>query len=108
MASAAAVAKAAKKAEDITSLRYRTAGEMPEEGAIKGGAANDLSGNFMSAAEAGFLTGAKDVKKVGTETVDGVRTTHYAGKVTLADVKAAAKGHVGRRRRPHQAVPDAR
>lgn len=34
----------------------------------------------MSAAEAGFLTGGEDVKAVDTETVDGVRTTHYAGK----------------------------
>ncbi|MDV9171231.1 DUF1396 domain-containing protein [Streptomyces sp. W16] len=149
MASVAAVAKAARETEDITLLRYRTAGEMPQEGAIKGGAAlstepralsmrmssaksgdtveprvvgkalhvngvaeaaketggksrlkldasalgraaNDLSANSMTAAEAAFLTGAKDVKKVGTETVDGVRTTHYAGRVTLADVKAAA------------------
>ncbi|MFD4556222.1 DUF1396 domain-containing protein [Streptomyces sp. NPDC058469] len=157
MAPAAAVAKAAKKTEDITSLRYRMAGEMPGEGTIEGeaamstkpqalsmrmssaksgdtvelrvvgkalymnggaeaakemggkswlkldtsalgGAASDLSANSMSAAEAeknpaseaASLTGAKDVKKVGTETVDGVRTTHYAGKVTLADVKAAA------------------
>ncbi|MER7929402.1 DUF1396 domain-containing protein [Streptomyces sp. NPDC096057] len=64
-----------------------------------GGAGADLTANAMGAAEAdknpaaetAFLTGAKDVKKVGTETVDGVRTTHYAGKVTLADVRAAAK-----------------
>ncbi len=160
MAPAAAVAAAAKKTEDITSLRYRMAGEMPGEGTIRaeaamttepramsmkmtsaksggtvqlririvgkalyidggpetakelggrswvkldmsalGGVGNDLTANAAGAAEAdknpaaetAFLTGAKDVKKVGTETVDGVRTTHYAGKVTLADVKAAAK-----------------
>ncbi len=64
-----------------------------------GGVGNDLSANATGAAEAdrnpaaetAFLTGAKDVKKLGTETVDGVRTTHYVGKVTLADVKAAAR-----------------
>ena len=56
-----------------------------------GGAANELSANSMSAAEAGFLTGAKDVKAVGIEIVDVVRTTHSVGKVALADIKAAAK-----------------
>ncbi|MGR3871926.1 DUF1396 domain-containing protein [Streptomyces graminifolii] len=158
MAPAAAVAAAAKKTEDITSLRYRMAGEMPGEGTIRaeaamttepqamtmkmtssksggtvqlrivgkalyinggpetakelggkswvkldmsalGGVGSDLTANATGAAEAdrnpaaetAFLAGAKDVKKVGTETVDGVRTTHYAGKVTLADVKAAAR-----------------
>lgn len=39
------------------------------------------------ATESTFLTGAKDVEKVGTETVDGVRTTHYKGTVTLADLE---------------------
>ncbi|MEU3841656.1 DUF1396 domain-containing protein [Streptomyces sp. NPDC028635] len=44
------------------------------------------------AAESTFLTGSKDVKKVGTETVDGVGTTHYTGTVTLADLKASLNG----------------
>ncbi|MGZ3100848.1 DUF1396 domain-containing protein [Streptomyces sp. H62] len=39
------------------------------------------------AAESTFLTGAKDVEKVGTETVDGVETTHYKGTVTLAELE---------------------
>lgn len=39
------------------------------------------------ATESTFLTGAKDVEKVGTETVDGVETTHYKGTVTLADLE---------------------
>ncbi|MFJ9898686.1 DUF1396 domain-containing protein [Streptomyces sp. NPDC091280] len=157
MAPAAAVAEAAKKTQDITSLRYRMAGTMPGEGKITAEAAMSMKPQAMSmrmtssktgstvqlrvvdkalylnggpeaakelggkswlkldmsalgglgdnlaangtgaaeadknpAAEAAFLTGAKDVKKVGTETVDGVRTTHYAGRVSLADVKAAA------------------
>jgi len=50
MASAAAVAKAARETEDITLNRYRTAGEMPEEGAIKGGAALSMR---MSSAKSG-------------------------------------------------------
>jgi hypothetical protein len=43
------------------------------------------------ASESTFLTGSKDVKKVGTETVDGVKTTHYKGTVTLDDLKASLK-----------------
>lgn len=43
------------------------------------------------AAESTFLTGAKDVKKVGSEKVDGVETTHYTGTVTLADLRASLK-----------------
>ena len=44
------------------------------------------------AANSTFLTGSKNVKKVGTETVDGVPTTHYEGKVTVEDLKASLKG----------------
>lgn len=43
------------------------------------------------AAESAFLTGAKDVKKVGSQKVDGVETTHYSGTVTLADLRASLK-----------------
>ncbi|MEV6943305.1 DUF1396 domain-containing protein [Streptomyces sp. NPDC051172] len=43
------------------------------------------------AANSTFLTGSKNVKKVGTETVDGVKTTHYKGKVTVEDLKASLK-----------------
>ncbi|MFD0249513.1 DUF1396 domain-containing protein [Streptomyces sp. NPDC127113] len=39
------------------------------------------------ATESTFLTGAEDVEKVGTETVDGVKTTHYKGTITLADLE---------------------
>ncbi|MGW1745971.1 DUF1396 domain-containing protein [Streptomyces sp. NPDC002092] len=47
--------------------------------------------NQNPAANSTFLTGSKNVKKVGTETVDGVKTTHYAGKVTVEDLKASLK-----------------
>ncbi|MFR0359131.1 DUF1396 domain-containing protein [Streptomyces sediminimaris] len=43
------------------------------------------------ASDSTFLTGSKDVKKVGTETVEGVKTTHYRGTVTFADLKASFK-----------------
>ncbi|MDH6488036.1 DUF1396 domain-containing protein [Streptomyces sp. SAI-127] len=157
MTPAAAVAKAAKNTEDITSFHYRMKGEMPEQGQVQAEAAMrtkpdiamsmkmtaagqgsaeirlvdkamyiggnaelakemdgkkwmkfDLSGldkdgglgatapgagqaDQNPASMSTFLNGAKDVKKVGTETVDGVKTTHYAGDVTLAELKASFK-----------------
>ncbi|MFC9127116.1 DUF1396 domain-containing protein [Streptomyces sp. NPDC057099] len=161
MTPAAAVAKAAKNTEDITSLRYRLSGTTPGEGRVKGEASMrmkptiamsmkmtapdkgateaveirlvdkamylgggaemakemdgkkwlkfDLSGSEAGkeldqmgssgtsqaeqnpAAESAFLTGAEDVKKVGSEKVDGVETTHYSGTVTLTDLRASLK-----------------
>jgi hypothetical protein len=159
MTPAAAVAKAAKNSEDITSLRYRMTGKVPGEGQISGEAAMSMKPLAMSmkmtakdqatdgpveirlvdnamyiggnaemskemdgkswikfdmsalgadkelnadqlgagqadknpASDSTFLTGSKDVKKVGTETVEGVKTTHYKGTVTLADLKASFK-----------------
>ncbi|MFJ5839991.1 LppX_LprAFG lipoprotein [Streptomyces shenzhenensis] len=43
------------------------------------------------AADSTFLTGSKDVKEVGTETVDGVETTHYRGTVSLDDLRTTLK-----------------
>ncbi|MEU6916797.1 DUF1396 domain-containing protein [Streptomyces olindensis] len=160
MTPAAAVAKAAKNTEDITSLHYRMNGTAPESGKVEGEASMrlkptiamsmkvsasgqaatageteirlvdkamyigggaemakemdgktwmkfDLSGSDAGkeldqlgstsqaeqnpAAESTFLTGAKDVKKVGSEKVDGVETTHYTGTVTIADLRASLK-----------------
>ncbi|MFF1306384.1 DUF1396 domain-containing protein [Streptomyces sp. NPDC058307] len=156
MTPAAAVAKAAKNTEEITSFRYRMKGEIPQQGQVQaeasmrtkpdiamsmkmtslkegsaeirlvdkamyiGGNADlakemdgkkwmkfDLSGlgkdglggaapgagqaDQNPASMSAFLNGAKDVKKVGTETVDGVKTTHYAGDVTLAEIQASFK-----------------
>ncbi|MFD9396682.1 hypothetical protein ACFWBB_39895 [Streptomyces sp. NPDC060000] len=42
--------------------------------------------------ESGFLTAADDLKKAGSDTVDGVRTTHYTGTATLDDIRASYKG----------------
>ncbi|MCD7443764.1 DUF1396 domain-containing protein [Streptomyces lincolnensis] len=159
MTPAAAVAKAAKNTEDITSFRYRMTGRLPEEGRIKaeasmrtkpsvamsmkmtaldqgadgtaeirlvdkamyigGGAAaakemdgkrwikfdlgalgeSGLGGSAPGAGQAdqnpatesAFLTGSDNIKKVGTETVDGVETTRYSGVVGLDDLKASLK-----------------
>ncbi|MET7745821.1 DUF1396 domain-containing protein [Streptomyces sp. NPDC005385] len=159
MTPAAAVAKAAKNTEDITSLHYRMAGKVPEEGRVtaeasmsmkplamsmkmtaadsgtdgpvemrlvdgamyigggaqaakemdgkswikfdmsalgagKGMSADQLGGGEADknpAAESTFLTGSKNVKKVGTETVDGVKTTHYKGSITLDGLRKTLK-----------------
>lgn len=162
MTPAAAVAKAAKNSEAITSLSYRMSGKVPETGRVEaqasmsmkplamsmkmtaldqgadgkmeirvvdgamylgGGEAAakemdgkswmkfDISGMAKGAGsspgidasklsdqanqdptqESTFLTGSKDVKKVGTEKVGGVQTTHYRGTVTLDDLRAALK-----------------
>ncbi|MFD5229810.1 DUF1396 domain-containing protein [Streptomyces qaidamensis] len=166
MTPAAAVAKAAKNTEDITSLQYRMKGTVPESGRVEGEASMrlkptiamsmkmqapeqaagetveirlvdkamylgggaemakemdgkrwlkfDLSGSDAAkdldkmgstsqaeqnpAAESTFLTGAKDVKKVGSEKVEGVETTHYTGTVTLADLRASLKDSKGETR----------
>ncbi|MFD0316699.1 LppX_LprAFG lipoprotein [Streptomyces flavalbus] len=43
-------------------------------------------------AESSFLADAEDVEEVGTETVEGVKTTHYKGTVTLDQLRKANKG----------------
>ncbi|MCD9876210.1 DUF1396 domain-containing protein [Streptomyces guryensis] len=68
--------------------------DMSKLGAGKGLATDQLGGGQADqnpAANSTFLTGSKDVKKVGTETVGGVRTTHYEGTVTVDDLKASLK-----------------
>ncbi|HEU5158782.1 MAG TPA: hypothetical protein VFU43_17420 [Streptosporangiaceae bacterium] len=35
-----------------------------------------------------MLTASKDVKQVGTETINGVKTTHYAGSITVSEAMA--------------------
>ncbi|WP_260634547.1 LolA-like protein [Streptomyces angustmyceticus] len=59
--------------------------------AMKGKEAGGLGGMQRQAdqdpaAQASLLPQSDDVKKVGEETVDGVRTTHYAGVVEVADL----------------------
>ncbi|MEV7285479.1 DUF1396 domain-containing protein [Streptomyces sp. NPDC093252] len=159
---AAAVAKAAKNTEEITSLNYRMKGEVPGEGQIEGTAAMSMKPLAMSmkmevapggasapeggeveirlvdqamfinggeeaakemdgktwikfdlaalgagdelselgaagqadknpASEAGFMADAEGVEEIGTETVDGVETTHYKGTITLADLRESLK-----------------
>ncbi|MCN9241388.1 DUF1396 domain-containing protein [Streptomyces sp. RY43-2] len=158
MTPAAAVAKAAKNTEEITSLHYRMTGTVPGTGKVRaeaemsmkplamtmnmtapdkgadgkveirlvdnvmyidGGAeaAKEMDGkhwlkfdmaamgadkglntdqfgqaNQNPAQESTFLTSSKKVKKVGTETVGGAKTTHYTGTLTLDDLRDSLKG----------------
>ncbi|GAA3828625.1 lipoprotein [Streptomyces chiangmaiensis] len=158
MTPAAAVAEAAKNADQITSMHYRLTGTVPGEGRVSGearmsmeplamamkmtaedqstdgpvevrlvdkamyiggaaaakemngkswikfdlaalGADKELNADQLGAGQADrnpaqestFLTGSKRVTKVGTETVGGVRTTHYKGDVTVDEMRASLK-----------------
>ncbi|MFJ1811867.1 MULTISPECIES: hypothetical protein [unclassified Streptomyces] len=155
-AAATAVTRAAEKAEQPVSLRYRMTGRTPEEGRIKAEAAIGIEPPAMSlkstvlsgpdkgtgefrlvggvlyvgsdeagedgkhwirfgapgssdtpsgikvdtgtmvdrvrdnpSHEGGFLAAADDLKKAGSETVGGVRTTRYTGTATVDDIRAA-------------------
>ncbi|MFD9431317.1 LppX_LprAFG lipoprotein [Streptomyces sp. NPDC060002] len=157
-AAEAAVTRAAEKAEQAVSLRYRMTGRTPEEGRIKAEAAIGTEPPVMSlkstvlsgpdqgtgefrlvggvlyvgsdeagedgkhwvkfgapgssdtpsgikvdtgtmvdrvrdnpSHEGGFLAAADDLKKAGSETVDGVGTTHYTGTATVDDIRASYK-----------------
>jgi len=41
------------------------------------------------AVQSTILTASKDVRRIGTETIDGTRTTHYRGTVTSSGIGAA-------------------
>ncbi|MBZ4320632.1 DUF1396 domain-containing protein [Streptomyces huiliensis] len=155
---AAAVERASKKNETITSLRYVMSGDMPENGHVEakaamstkplamqmnmkakgttpdeggemeirlvdgavylsakgqktgggkswikmpnvghgkapGGADNPFSVSGQAEQnpmeDSASMNAAKDLEKVGDETVDGVKTTHYKGTVTLAQMREA-------------------
>ncbi|CAM5521331.1 Putative lipoprotein OS=Streptomyces antimycoticus OX=68175 GN=SANT12839_012420 PE=4 SV=1 [Streptomyces antimycoticus] len=102
-------------------------------GALGGGSLSRQA-DKNPADDSAFLSGADDVKRVGEETIDGVRTTHYRGTITVPQMRESLKdedaatrerreknlkeyektggrpavhGHVDRPGRPHQAVPHA-
>lgn len=84
-------AQAAKDMDGKSWIKF----DMSALGADKELNANQLGGGQADknpATESTFLTGSKNVKKVGTETVDGVKTTHYKGKVTLDEFRKSLKG----------------
>ncbi|MGV9626077.1 DUF1396 domain-containing protein [Streptomyces sp. NPDC003487] len=84
-------AEAAKEMDGKSWLKFDMSAADGGAGAGGMGAAGGQA-RKNPAADSTFLDGSKDVKKVGSETVEGVRTTHYAGTVTLADLKASLTG----------------
>ncbi|WP_055467490.1 hypothetical protein [Streptomyces ardesiacus] len=77
--------EAAKEMDGKSWIKFDLSAGGADEELNKLGGASQAEKN--PATESTFLTGAKDVEKVGTETVDGVKTTHYKGTVTLADLE---------------------
>lgn len=77
--------EAAKEMDGKSWIKFDLSGTGVDEQMNQMGSASQADKN--PATESTFLTGAKDVEKVGTETVEGVKTTHYKGTVTLADLE---------------------
>ncbi|MFE1437845.1 DUF1396 domain-containing protein [Streptomyces sp. NPDC058739] len=82
-------AEAAKEMDGKSWMKFDMSA-LKESGAGSGGL-GAAQAEQNPAAEAGFLTGADDVERLGTETVDGVRTTHYRGTIKLDDLRASLK-----------------
>ena len=168
---AAAVAEAARHAGDISSLRYRVTGVLPEKGRVEAeasmGTEPSVMGMRMTTTEQGaehrleirfvgdamyvggsalasekldgkgwfsaepaawgrgswdnnsygvlprqlegnpavqstLLTGSKDLRETGTETVEGTRTTHYRGTVTRSGLGAARDAAADKETRLHR------
>jgi hypothetical protein len=81
--------EAAKEMDGRTWIRFDTSGTEAGKQLDQLGAASQAEQN--PAIQTTFLNSADDVKKVGTETVDGVRTTHYQGTVTLDTLEKSLK-----------------
>ncbi|MFF0538799.1 DUF1396 domain-containing protein [Streptomyces coelicoflavus] len=77
--------EAAKEMDGKRWIKFDLSGTGVDEQMNQMGSASQADKN--PATESTFLTGAKDVEKVGTEAVDGVKTTHYKGTVALADLE---------------------
>jgi hypothetical protein len=82
-------AEMAKEMDGKTWMKFDLSGSDAGKELDQLGSANQAEQN--PAAESTFLTGAKDVKKVGSEKVEGVETTHYTGTVTLKELRASLK-----------------
>ncbi|MFI6402940.1 hypothetical protein [Streptomyces sp. NPDC050548] len=74
----------------------------------RGGADNQTYGVLPGSMEVSpvvqstVMVGSQDVRRIGTETVDGTKATHYRGTVTergLVAAQSAAKGKAARQRR---------
>ncbi len=54
------------------------------------------------AVQSTILTASKDVRSLGTETIDGTRTTHYRGTVTSSGIRAARDAAASKAARERQ------
>ncbi|WP_128433108.1 hypothetical protein [Streptomyces cyaneus] len=73
-------------------ISYGPNAEFTTHGGLRmdvGGLRDQVSRN--PAREAAFLTTAEDVKRIGSEKVDGADTTHYAGTATMDELRASLK-----------------
>ncbi|MFF4409058.1 DUF1396 domain-containing protein [Streptomyces sp. NPDC001404] len=67
--------------------------KLPLNGTMKDALGGMGAAHQDPSAQTGLLSGSKDIKKVGEETVNGTRATHYAGSVTADEMdKAAGQG----------------
>ncbi|GAA3057382.1 hypothetical protein FHS39_003585 [Streptomyces olivoverticillatus] len=64
--------------------------KMPLKGKMKDALGGMGAAHQDPSAQTGLLSGSKDIKKVGEETVNGIPATHYAGSVTLDEMAGAA------------------
>lgn len=64
--------------------------KMPLNGKMKDAVDGMGAAHQDPSAQAGLLSGSKDIKKVGEETVNGTRSTHYAGSVTVDEMDGEA------------------
>ncbi|MFE2049729.1 LppX_LprAFG lipoprotein [Streptomyces sp. NPDC059459] len=83
-------AAAAKEMDGKSWMKFDLAALGADEELNQLGGASQADKN--PATESTFLTGADDVEKVGTETVDGVETTRYKGTLDLADLEKSLEG----------------
>ncbi|MFJ9814030.1 hypothetical protein ACIRU3_01920 [Streptomyces sp. NPDC101151] len=77
-------------------IDFGTTGRFRSGGGLKmdvGGLRDQAGRN--PAREAAFLGAAEDIHRVGTETVDRARTTHYTGTVTVDGLRGWLKGRTG-------------
>ncbi|QFZ74840.1 DUF1396 domain-containing protein [Streptomyces fagopyri] len=82
---------AAKELDGKSWMKFDVSGATKDASAGPGAGGVPSQANQDPSQESTYLTGSKDVKKVGAEKVDGVQTTHYKGTVTLDALRASFK-----------------
>lgn len=92
MTPAEAVAKAAEKSKKLGGKSwFRADRAVWGRGAVDNNSYGMLPSQIEGspAVQSTILTGSKDVRKIGSETIDGTRTTHYRGTVIGSGLHAS-------------------